>query len=79
METTDQGKWLPEDEYLSMSQQSTLVHPASPDTYIKYTIQMSDRIVSTLYLQQYLLDPFHIYTSYQATSEGVLRVNLFQN
>ena len=32
-----------------------------------------DRIVSALYLLQYLLDPFHIYTSYQATSEGVLR------
>ena len=32
-----------------------------------------DRIVSALYLQQYLLDPFHIHTSYQATSEGVSR------
>ena len=30
-----------------------------------------DRMLSTLYLQQYLADPFHIYTSYQATSEGV--------
>ena len=30
-----------------------------------------DRIVSALYLQQYSLDPFHICTSYQATSEGV--------
>ena len=30
-----------------------------------------DRIVSTLYLQQYSSDPFHICTSYQATSEGV--------
>ena len=30
-----------------------------------------DSIVSVLYLPQYLLDPFHIYTSYQATSEGV--------
>ena len=29
------------------------------------------RIVSALYLQQYLSDPFHICTSYQATSEGV--------
>ena len=28
-----------------------------------------DRIVSALYLQQYSLDPFHICTSYQATSE----------
>ena len=33
-----------------------------------------DRIVSALYLQQYLSDPFHICTSYQATSEGVSRV-----
>ena len=33
-----------------------------------------DRIVSALYLQQYLLDPFHICIFYQATSEGVLRV-----
>ena len=33
-----------------------------------------DRIVSALYLQQYSLDPFHIYTSYQATSEGLSRI-----
>ena len=33
-----------------------------------------DIIVSTLYLQQYLSDPFHICTSYQASWEGVLRV-----
>ena len=33
-----------------------------------------DRIVSALYLRQYSLDPFHICTSYQATSEGVLHV-----
>ena len=32
------------------------------------------RIVSALYLQQYLLDPFHICTSYEANSEGVSRV-----
>ena len=30
-----------------------------------------------LYLQQYLLDPFHIYTSYQATTEGVFHVQIF--
>ena len=30
-----------------------------------------DRILSALYLQQYLPDPFHMCTSYQATSEGV--------
>ena len=33
-----------------------------------------DRIVSALYLLKYSLDPFHIYTSYPATSEGVLHV-----
>ena len=33
-----------------------------------------DRIVSALYLEQYSSDPFHICTSYQATSEGVLHV-----
>ena len=30
-----------------------------------------DRIVSNLYLQQYSLDPFHICSSYQSTSERV--------
>ena len=55
------------------------VHLASPDTYIKCAIVMSvcpsvDRIVSALYLQQYPSDPFHICTSYQATSENVERV-----
>ena len=30
-----------------------------------------DRIVSALYLQEYSSNPFHICTSYQATSEGV--------
>ena len=41
-----------------------------------------DRIVSALYLQQYTSDPFHICTSYQATSEGVSRVisvSIFKN
>ena len=32
-----------------------------------------DRIVSALYLQQYLPDPFHICSSYQATSEDVFK------
>ena len=36
-----------------------------------------DRIVSALYLQQYLLDPFHIYTAYRATWEGVWCVTFF--
>ena len=35
------------------------------------------RILSALYLLQYSPDPFHIYTSYQATSEGVLHVKFF--
>ena len=35
-----------------------------------------DKIVSTLYLPQYLLDPFHIYTSYQTTSEVVSHVKV---
>ena len=61
-----------------MSEQN-VVHLASPDTYIKYAIQMSvclsvDRFMSALYLQQYSSDPFHICTSYQATSEGVSHV-----
>ena len=34
-----------------------------------------DKIVSALYLQQFSSDPFHICTSYQATKEGVSRVN----
>ena len=41
-----------------------------------------DKIVSALYLQQYSSDPFHICTSYQATSEGVSRgmpVSKFKN
>ena len=33
-----------------------------------------DKIVSALYFQQYSSDQFNICTSYQATSEGVLRV-----
>ena len=37
-----------------------------------------DRIVSVLYLQQYLLDPFHINTSYQTTLEGVSNILCFK-
>ena len=33
--------------------------------------------MSTLYVLQYSLDPFHIYTSYQASSQGVSCVNFF--
>ena len=36
-----------------------------------------DRIVSAPYIQQYSPDPFHIYTSYQATLDGVSHVKLF--
>ena len=36
-----------------------------------------DKIVSALYLPQYSPDPFYIYTSYQATTEGVSRVKFF--
>ena len=36
-----------------------------------------DRIMSALYLLQYSPDPFHIHTSYQATSEGVSCVIFF--
>ena len=36
-----------------------------------------DKIVSALYLPQFLPDPFHDCTSYQATSEGVSRVKVF--
>ena len=41
---------------------------------MQYRCPSVDRIVSALYLQQYSLDPFHICTSYQATSEGVSHV-----
>ena len=34
-----------------------------------------DRIIFTLYLQQYLSDPFQFCTSNQAISKGVLAVN----
>ena len=36
-----------------------------------------DKIGSAPYIPEYSPDPFHIYTSYQVTSEGVLRVHLF--
>ena len=53
--------------------------------YTAFTLSVClsvDRIVSALYLQQYLRDPFHICTSYQATSESVSRemfVSKFKN
>ena len=39
-------------------------------------------VIMRLYLQEYSSDPFHICTSYQATSEGVscvMPVSKFQN
>ena len=38
-----------------------------------------DRIMSALCLQQYSPDPFHIYTSYQATSEESCPLCVFNN
>ena len=38
------------------------------------SVHLWTKTVSALYLQQYLRDPFHTYTSYQATSEGVSHV-----
>ena len=70
--------------HLSEATESSLYSPngrqiAPASTKLKGGILVSpcpsvDRIVSALYLQQYSLDPFHICTSYQATSEGVWRV-----
>ena len=66
-----------EDYYWSLR---VIIPPASTKLIGGYTgITLSvcpsvDRIVSALYLQQFSPDPFHICTSYQATSEGVSRV-----
>ena len=60
--------------------QTLIIPPASTKLkggYTGFTLSVCpsvDRIVSALYLQQYSSDPFHICTSYQATSEGVSRV-----
>ena len=68
------GKWF------FYSGHVLIIPPASTKLIGGYTgITLSvcpsvDRIVSALYLQQYSSDPFHICTSYQATSEGVSRV-----
>ena len=57
--------------------------PVSPCPSVRPSVCPSvDRIVSALYLQQYSPDPFHICTSYYATSEGVPCVEFvtkFQN
>ena len=47
----------------------------SPCQFVHLSVCPSvDRILSNLYLQQYSSDPFHICTSFQATSEGVTRI-----
>ena len=54
-----------------------IIPPASTKLkggYTGFTLSVCpsmDRIVSALYFQQYWSDPFHVCTSYQATSEGV--------
>ena len=66
--------------HICISKLTIILPPASTKLKGGYTgITLSvcpsvDRIVSALYLQQYSSDPFHICTSYQATSEGVSRV-----
>ena len=74
--------------YLTLAWKLLIIPPASTKLKGGYTgitlsvclsVRLSicpsvDRIVSALYLQQYSSDPFHICTSYQATSEGVSRV-----
>ena len=57
--------------------------PLSVCPSVRLSVCLSvDRIVSALYLQQYSSDLFHIYTSYQATSEGVscvMPISKFKN
>ena len=76
-----------DDEWLKTGQRLIHYTPASTKLKRGYTgftlsvcpsVRLSiclsvDRVVSALYLQQYLLDPFHICISYQAILEGVLR------
>ena len=74
------SKWCSIYKVDGKSPHSIVIPPASTKLKGGYTgITLSvcpsvDRIVSALYLQQYSSDPFHICTSYQATSEGVSRV-----
>ena len=73
---------------IGKSQFFKLLHPrfneVESGVYWLHLVRLSvspsvDRIVSALYLQQYSSDPFHICTSYQATSEGVSRVMFVSN
>ena len=65
---------------------SSLLYPLLNEVYWFRLVRLSIRlsvcpsvdIVSTLYLLQYSPDPFRIYTSYQATSEGVSHVKKFK-
>ena len=76
-------QWVRVDELLAFSMVKDIYtsrfNEVERGVYWYHLVRLSvcpsvDRIVSALYLQQYSSDPFHICTSYQATSEGVLRV-----
>ena len=73
---------LDKDKRTTSESNYVIIPPASTKLkggYTGFTLPVCpsvDRIVSALYLQQYSSNPFHICTSYQATSEGVLRVKL---
>ena len=60
----------------------SLIIPSPFNVYWFHLVRLSvcgqNRTVSALYLQQYLLDPFHICTFYQAIPEGVLYVKFWQ-
>ena len=52
------------------------IHPSVPPSVRPSVHSSVDGIMCAMYLQQYLLDTFHIYTYHQTTSEGVLCVKL---
>ena len=61
--------------FISLAQQSWRGYTGFTLSVRLSLVRLSvDKIVSALYLLQYSPDPFHINTSYQATSEGVLHV-----
>ena len=55
------------------------VHPSVRPSVCLSVCPSVDRIMFALYLLQYSPDPFHIYTPYQATSESMSCVTIFQN
>ena len=65
METTDQGKELHQDDFISMSEQNA-VHLVSPDTYIKYAKQTSVR--SAFRVTPTVLDGFFPYEAQMITN-----------